>query len=252
MPSLLDLPREIRDEIYKYVLLSPSGLITPAFPPRCKSLKPNRRRNASPQTTRVHLTSTPLPSCARPIVSGISISLSLTRTCRQLYTETHGLFWSKNTFYFDGFLDSGHGPGIVRTLKTMGQTASRLIQRITIQMPLRYRGYCAFRKVLHTLSSRARLGHFKRLELVWGEEEFEDLVLALKVIPDARGMKLLDEMLGDLWVGGEARFERVVRVPARGGEAMYGEVCRLLHAAVGGMMVCGHELRSDDHVWQGS
>ncbi|PBP24022.1 hypothetical protein BUE80_DR005130 [Diplocarpon rosae] len=246
--AFLDLPREIRDEIYDYVLRSPTGLITPTYLPRPNPLKPSRRRKASPQTTRVRLISTPLPPYDPPIRRGMFISLALPCACRQIYYETHGLFWSKNTFHFSGFLDSGHGPGIVRTLKTMGQTASRLIQRITIQMPLRSHQYSGFRKVLHTLSSRARLGHFKRLELVWGEEEFEDLALAWRAIRNVGEMRLFDEMLTDLWVGDEARFERVVRVPARDGGAMYGDTCRLLHSAVGGKIVYGDVLRWDDHV----
>lgn len=154
------------------------------------------------------------------------------------------MFWGRNTFYFDGLCECGRGLGVGRTLKVMGQTASRMIERITIRMPTLGNESTALRKVLSTLSSRARLGHFQKLELVWEEPQLAELMLLLE-----SGMgHLYYQMMIDLREGFEGeRFERVVKVPARAPTFVrdeddrywYGEVVRGLHGAVGGRMFCG-------------
>ncbi|PVH69752.1 hypothetical protein DL98DRAFT_522010 [Cadophora sp. DSE1049] len=275
MPSLLDLPREIRDEIYTYCLVSPGGLIAPYLLPRCNTLKANASRRRAIKSTKsrqkkqhLHLISDPIaltphdaifqtPDLFRDTRKSDYLSLSLRSTCRQIYNETAGLFWSRNTFYFEGLGESGRGMGVARTLKVMGQTASRLIERVTIRMTSLGPEYGALRKVLNTLSSRARLGNFKRLELVWGKVEFWSLMDALY----GGDVPLFDAMIEDLGGGlaGE-RFERVVRVPVcppgdddddEEDRMVHEEVVRCLHYAIGGTMICGDVVKWKDRVMVG-
>ncbi|KAH7317677.1 hypothetical protein BKA65DRAFT_483148 [Rhexocercosporidium sp. MPI-PUGE-AT-0058] len=282
MPSFLDLPREIRDEIYTYCLVSPSGLIAPYILPRTPTLKVSRRQVKSStqkqnqkqkQKQQLHLITSPLvftlddPIFQNPRVflaryKSAYLSLSLPSTCRQIYNETTSLFWRSNTFYFDGLCESGRGLGVARTLKSMGQTASRLIESMTIQMPGLGAEYAALRKVLNTLCSRARLGRFKRLELVWGVEEVRGLMSAAAGLGGSS--QVYYKMIGDLREGFEGeRFERVVRVAAcpvggreyvgddGGDEELYEEVVRCLHGVVGGKMVCGRVLKWENQAMVG-
>ena len=140
----------------------------------------------------------------------------------------------------------------------MGQTASRLIESVTIRMSILGPEYVALRKVLNTLSSRARLGNFKRLELVWGEKEFWSLMDALY----DGDVLLFDGMIEDL-VGGLAgeRFERVVRVPflppgnhddeEEEDRIVHEEVVKCLHYAIGGTMICGDVVKWKDRAMVG-
>jgi hypothetical protein len=159
--SFLDLPREIRDQIYGYVLISPGGLVEPRIYPR---LFPANKKSA-PQFS---LNADPLSDS----VTTESISLSLPRTCRQIYNETHGLFWRNNTFYFSTFYPFGTSMGVIKTLKMMGQTSSRLITSVTINMQYISGQYKTLGKVLQVLASRARHGAFRKLELEWRYSEF--------------------------------------------------------------------------------
>ncbi|KAH6716055.1 hypothetical protein BKA61DRAFT_573900 [Leptodontidium sp. MPI-SDFR-AT-0119] len=277
MPSFLDLPREIRDEIYTYCLVSPSGLIAPYLLPRSPALKLSRRQSKTSkqkqkQKQQLHLITCPeiftphdaifqaLPShvfLAR--FKSAYLSLSLPSTCRQIYNETAGLFWKKNAFYFDGFCESGRGLGVARTLKGMGQTASRLIEYVTIRMPRLGAEYAVLRKVLNTLSSRARLGNFKRLELVWGEEEVRELMRSAAAGEEES--QFYWEMIEDLREGFEGeRFERVVRLAAcpvgisdddfsvEEEVELYEMVSGCLHSFVGGKMICGGVLQWENNV----
>lgn len=167
------------------------------------------------------------------------------------------MFWGMNTFHFEGLGEMARSLGVARTLKVMGQTASRLIERVTIRMSILGPEYGALRKVLNTLSSRARLGNFKRLELVWDEKEFWSLMDALY----GGDVPLFDAMIEDL-VGGLAgeRFERVVRVPIsppgddddeEEDRLVHEEVVKCLHYAIGGTMICGDVVKWNDRVMVG-
>ncbi|KAL2065628.1 hypothetical protein VTL71DRAFT_3298 [Oculimacula yallundae] len=265
MPSFLNLPREIRDEIYNYSLVSPSGFIAPYLLSRPSTLKPQRRVKASKRKStknnnkQHYLITDPLAFPPHdPALDTADlflahkknsyITLSLTSTCRQIYNETQGLFWKHNTFYFSSINESGHSLGISRTLKLMGQTSSRLIQTMTIIMPGQSTSFTHFRKVLKTLSSRARLGDFRKLEMVWEEETFREL---LSTIFDSNMEGFLKD-LGELTES--ERFERVVRVPAcpkslsgknvdeDGVRDAYEVLVYLIHLTVGGTTFCGGEL----------
>ncbi|XMA14990.1 hypothetical protein WAI453_007781 [Rhynchosporium graminicola] len=119
------------------------------------------------------------------------------------------MFWQQNTFYFAAINESGRSLGISRTLKVMGQVASRMIQNLTIRMPNHSIEYVGFGKVIKTLGSRARLGHFRKLEMAWNAAAIVDLMnmSSLNTPQDFEGS--LDEM-SEAFDG--VRFERVVRI----------------------------------------
>jgi hypothetical protein len=253
MPTtFLDLPRELRDEIYAFLLISPSGVVSPHWVPR--PLKPSSPKpapfTAQTSTARFTLCINPpkprivaaynLKDFDRPRNERQYISLSLPRTCRQIYDETQGLFWERNTFYF-----SSHNAGVIRTLKIMGQVSSRLITSVTIRMDDR-EIIAQLSKTLNVLASRARFGHFRRLELIWDSEEFEVLKRMSLQIPMARARQY-DELLEGLRTGERGgRFERVIRLPHLLGDGLNGkdaEACaRDLHFAFGGRLFWGDVL----------
>jgi hypothetical protein len=156
----------------------------------------------------------------------VSTSLSIRRVCRQIYDETQNIFWATNQIYFPDFkpLPDNTGLGVVHTLSVMGQTASRMIVSMRIDMPNPSPAYSSFGKVLNALNSRARHGAFRRLELIWGEDGGGDgrsraavMIMAYKrhieggheTQPDVKGFVALLEALRQ---GGEAcKYERVIR-----------------------------------------
>jgi hypothetical protein len=158
------------------------------------------------------------------------ITFSLRRVCRQIYAETQSLTWAKNAIYFPSFTFAyGHRNcpptlGVIKTLKTMGQTASRLITSITITMPSLSRAYNTLGKVLNVLASRARHGSFKRLELLWDNEILAELIFASEELgpnlheltdPFQREQRICyNHLLDALRTDSEAcRYERVIRLP---------------------------------------
>jgi len=85
-----------------------------------------------------------------------TVSLSLLRTCRQIYQEAKSLFWGKNAFEFSVERAS-------RILREIGQIPSRLITSVVICFGLW--GYEALPKALSLLAIRARYGNLKALRL---------------------------------------------------------------------------------------
>jgi hypothetical protein len=251
--SFLDLPRELRDEIYACALISPSGVISPhLIPPRIskagspKASPPPSTTSSSQLIGRFRLYTNPPKLCPiREFESGTwrdkhtYISLSLPRTCRQIYEETQSLFWEFNTFYF-----SNANSGVIRTMKMMGQVSSRLITSVTIQMDCFTESTRAISKTLNVLASRARYGHFRRLTLVWDEDQFRRLMDLARQIPMARARQY-DELLEGFRTGESGgRFERVIRLPEMAGQrGREAEACaRDLHFAFGGKVFWGDVL----------
>jgi hypothetical protein len=231
--SFLDLPREIRDQIYGYVLISPGGLVEPRIYPR---LFPANKKSA-PQFS---LNTVPLSDS----VTTESISLCLPRTCHQIYNETYGLFWRHNTFYFSTFYPFGTSMGVIKTLKMMGQTSSRLITSVTINMQYISGQYKTLGKVLQVLASRARHGAFRKLELEWRYSEFI-------MVPD------YDGLLHGLNQGSEAcKYERIIRLPddEPGSETWrrhLDTVAKDLHSAFGGKLFWGKMLLWENYQRRG-
>ncbi|KAK0100828.1 hypothetical protein ONS95_007276 [Cadophora gregata] len=82
---LLTLPREIRDEIYSWILISPTGYVRPIN----TGHSPTDPMPANPQFTYSH--HTPFQR-----TSSESISFTILRTCRQIYVEAKDVFWKNN------------------------------------------------------------------------------------------------------------------------------------------------------------
>jgi hypothetical protein len=129
----------------------------------------------------------------------------------------------------------------------MGQVSSRLITSVTIQMDNSKTLITTLSKMLNVLASRARFGHFRKLELVWDCEEFACLQSMSLDIPMAKARRY-DELLEGLRTGeGGGRFERVIRLPydpwGIGLKLREAEPCaRDLHFAFGGRLFWGDVL----------
>ncbi|PVH83795.1 hypothetical protein DL98DRAFT_585263 [Cadophora sp. DSE1049] len=82
---LLNLPREIRNEMYSWILVSLTGYVRPIIP----GLLPNNPVPSKPQFTYNH---------HKPFhrTSSESISFTILRTCRQVYEEAKDMFWKNN------------------------------------------------------------------------------------------------------------------------------------------------------------
>lgn len=235
--SFLSLPREIRDEIYKLVLLSPNGFVQMQLVSPCKEvyfqqgrrikspLKPvtfKRLAHKNPdKQSHFRLIHNPTRFClvdsTTQAETGYSdySTLSLLRVNQQLYHETRNLFWDNTGFCFSAFQPpSTQFLTAVRCFKTMGQTASRLITHVRLCMSLPSLEKTCLRKVLQNLASRSRHGCFKKLELEWDAVTFEGCALyGSGVELDEFDSESYYKMLEDLRHGCEAaRFERIVTV----------------------------------------
>ncbi|KAH8667538.1 hypothetical protein BGZ60DRAFT_409480 [Tricladium varicosporioides] len=231
--SFLSLPRELRDEIYKLVLLSPDGFVQMQLviygkkmdsqqsrriksPQKPATFKRSAHKNLDKQShfrllhnpTQSHLAD--LATQAEMEHSEYS-TLSLLRVNQQLYRETRNLFWHNTGFCFSAYQPpSTEFLTAVRFFKRMGQTASRLITHVRLCMSLPSLEKTCLPKVLQNLASRSRHGCFKKLELEWDAVIFEGCALfGSGVVLDESYYKMLD----DLRHGCEAaRFERIVMV----------------------------------------
>lgn len=150
MPTLLTIPQEIRDEIWGYCIVSPTGYIE-TFSKKTAYVRGFENALSPSYVLFLHLISelgpirtdlafevliilaqdcfqfvhldgwtlTILPRAPHHFLavatpySGYEnppmlLSLSLPRTCRQIYLETNDLFWKKNTFWYQSalFMDS--------------------------------------------------------------------------------------------------------------------------------------------------
>lgn len=92
--TFLSLPAELRNQIYDLVITTPSPY-TPYPPP--DSTHPNRALSLS---TFGRPSSLDIPSA--PASSSSSTATSLLLTCRQLYSETHLLYYSRTLFSLSG------------------------------------------------------------------------------------------------------------------------------------------------------
>lgn len=184
--SFLELPREIRDIIYNYALISPTGYVAPFL---CKKLprvpprqKPGRKghvkclekptirlhlvpcESASNPGTSVHKTSDQALQCgcrlSTPTMGAeLPLAFSLPRTCRQIQAETEGVFWEHNTICFPNI---GKFPEIMRH---MGQTPSRKIRSVQLTIdPARLMSE-AFARATKKLASRTRFGDMEHIEV---------------------------------------------------------------------------------------
>lgn len=290
MAQFLDLPREIRDIIYAYIFLSPSSASRAlvSFLPtykiqRGKSTLPIARKSqvsfvliANP-----HDVFDSYVNQDKKIINPIETSLSIVRVCRQIHEETHGRFWAENTLYFPN-----HAAGanfrwmnksllsVSSTLKGMGQTASRFITHIRLDMSGLDREvlhYHDLPRVLSTLASRARHGQFKYLELSWLNDEAVEVFGCLaqgQSSPQSPWCDGYATLIQALENGTDVcKYERVIKFPSvdvlkhrfenpRGAwDAIYGYefehmdgMAAEMHMAFGGKLFWGDELSWDKGV----
>ncbi|RDW77036.1 hypothetical protein BP6252_05089 [Coleophoma cylindrospora] len=170
--SLLDIPRELRDKIYEYVLLSPTGFIEPNEVSRLERF-PSAIPSSTTSTTHRFVLNILHPQDRYNIENAQTyITTSILRTNRQIYQESKDLFWRRNTFYFRSAVTLGW------TLKAMGQAPSRLIKAIRLHetQAITPRNMKAVAKALRLLASRARHGDFRKLDLSFSAHRMEALV----------------------------------------------------------------------------
>lgn len=240
--TFFDLPRELRDVIYTEVLLSPTGYIEPV-PAQARKLPTNNHN--IPLRFNLHIAQ---PSTTWSNVRGnYVVSLSLTRTNRQIYHETAELFWARNTLYFPS------PPALIHTLKAMGQVSSRLITSIALDItPLVCKG---MPKVLRLLASRSRHGSFRRLKIEVSRGQLIHMSSCRKS-SDERRVGEYDAFLSMLRKGAGCGFEKVMAVQTmllnwRIWGGMEHDTIRELHLAWGGTAICNGELEWVDFVHVG-
>jgi len=118
-------------------------------------------------------------------------------------------------------------------------------------------------KILLKLESRARYGEFKKLTLVWEEEEWKELttIYNLSGITTLEEDRFLHDLLDGLAVGKEGgRFERVIEVEQDWVESKWcqGKMTRCmstakaLHFAFGGKLFIGGRLTWERYQQVGS
>jgi hypothetical protein len=223
--SFLDLPGEIRNKIYKYALVSPTGLVFPLI---------NGRLRSSEYSLYATVDRDSKDAAPQLYMNDDTLAVSLHRTCRQIYQETAGLLWS-NTFYFiDPERASFH-------LKAMGQGPSRQMRFASVGVQTHWK---AMPKCFARLSSRARLGCFESLLLHFDSHSFGVLAGWNRL-----QSREYDEVLDILREGNkECNFQRTIRV-ARGCATTPDDfdTIRDLHFAFGGKLIYEEKLLWDDY-----
>lgn len=209
--SLLSLPRELRDQIYKYVLISTTGFIEPREQGRRE--KSSSSANSTHRFVLFHYET--YTETAGELCKSKSFSISLLRTCRQIHAETKDLFWQNNTFVFSSPIL------LTKSLKTMGQISSRLITRIHLLLDYvacRCEGRTkALAKALRLLASRARHGSFKQLALHIDASDIRRLSRLRETWVEEE-QQLYDDFLETLRNGSAScKFQRSFEVTDRGG-----------------------------------
>jgi len=263
--TLLSLPREIRDEIYRMVLL-PASAPYLTEPYRIEHQATSKRKSRAKARLQRYALGAPFKLCLNPLEGSPSTmqetdfyhtSLSLLRVNQQIYSETRDLFWHNVTFYFPlfKFLTLSTGKSVFHTLKGMGQIPSRLIRRIRIEFDFLKWNTSEVPKILQLLASRSRFGDFKMLELAWDAAPFSELVEANSASVVSDTTDSYDMLLEELRDGSTScRYERVIRllehsksVKLLGGltSEEIQETVRVLHFACGGSLYWQKKL-----VWQ--
>jgi hypothetical protein len=172
--SFLDLPREIRDIIYEHALVSPTGYVTPVDNKSSRPLRWSLHAVNVVGDFVVNGSSTNhkeefiIEDAVLKVDKNGTVSLSLSRTCRQIREETSHIALSNNIVAFKNV------PSMTRVLKSMGQAPSRLIT--SVQLPLTCRYYRTLSKAFALLKSRARHGCFQKLYLVIPRDDFRYLI----------------------------------------------------------------------------
>jgi hypothetical protein len=102
-PSFLNLPLELRIEIYSYLFTAPKNRIELVKTPYRGASGPGARHKILPLNDD----------------GGEEIRLSFLRTCKQIYAETKHLLWQLNTLHLESILHPAR-EGIIRPIAVMG------------------------------------------------------------------------------------------------------------------------------------
>lgn len=167
MVSLLDLPAEIRNQIWDLCVVSPTQTVQPVS--RREAFCLGYPNSCSPSGPFFYLVVDETNPFMRK--SGANkydkrprtISLSFPRTCRQIYYETNELFWTRNTFCF-------WSPyRLMQTFKEMGRYPFRRIASIRLELyPAPGNELVFFDRSMQLLIKQARSSPLRHLELVLG------------------------------------------------------------------------------------
>ncbi|KAK8187898.1 uncharacterized protein BKA78DRAFT_354717 [Phyllosticta capitalensis] len=149
---LLSLPRELRDQIFEYVLVAGLLQIRPVnvsdrYCPSTISKAPICRRSTFQTESwnyecrkRIELTSSYEIACSRgdevPTITSLEEppTVSLLQTCRQIYQEGAEIFYSKNTFYFGARHNEWLIPAALAFFNDRSPQAMKWIKRIKIMI----------------------------------------------------------------------------------------------------------------------
>lgn len=250
--NLLTLPKELRDIIYDCVLVSPTKTVTPLS----RRELYNIRKSTSGSAPR-YLLAVGKVEESRMCELHANISLSLPRTCRQIYIETQALFWNTNTFYFRAPLD------LINALKPsgMGQVSSRCITSIQLGAGWILGNFVdTLTKAIEALICQQNTSSLRRLDLVLVYEDLfamNRLRTALQLGPgstafDSHGAKYNDMIHALAVLSSKCTFARGIRNSIIGDPLRHfhkilpahfltelEDVLREMHLAWGGQVFCG-------------
>jgi hypothetical protein len=174
MISLLDLPAEIRNQIFRDCLVSPTGTVR--ILSRRDAYHLGYPRSFSQSGPFFYL----LVDDGSPVMSKSqlcgsealrpTISLSLPRTCRKMYEETNELFWRSNVFYF-------YSPHNLRQIFIlMGRLASQRIPSIRLRfVPGWGNNMEIFDKAMQLLIKQGKHSSLRNLELLIDTDTIEHM-----------------------------------------------------------------------------
>ncbi|PMD25687.1 hypothetical protein NA56DRAFT_382958 [Hyaloscypha hepaticicola] len=174
MISLLDLPAEIRNQIFRDCLVSPTGTVRILSRREAYHLGyPRSFAQSGPFFYLLVDDGSPLKSKSQLCGSEAlrpTVSLSLPRTCRKMYEETNELFWRSNVFYF-------YSPHNLRqNFKLMGRLASQRIASIRLRLiPGWGNSMEIFDKAIQLLIKQGKHSSLRKLELLIDTDTIEHM-----------------------------------------------------------------------------
>ena len=134
--ALLSLPPEIRDEIYRYVLISPTPVdLWPNVYHTDLGGNAEWEARTSTWSENTPLRQLPYKTRNQVILNYVrkEMGTGLLGTCRQVYNEAAMYFWADNLFRFSG--RSGW-QGLLRFFLTIGPAARSRIRRLDVHAPI--------------------------------------------------------------------------------------------------------------------
>jgi hypothetical protein len=211
MATLLTIPREIRDEIWKLCIVSQTGFMAPLS--RNTAFYRRLPRSTSSSGPHYYLVvanpNADTYNMCPPYENGFII-LSLPRTCRQIYNETSHLFWTSNIFIFR------EPHNLICTFKGMGQTPSRCITSIRLSLGLIEGNVLEiFKKAIDLLLKRQSTSALRLLDLVLNAKQLAVMSCMKKEFPCGNGLSHRPKPLSGRW------YDDLLTVLARGSQITF-------------------------------